>query len=181
MKKTLLISVFALFVLGIAFVVLARLGMRQTDEDREFSKKGQISAVTETSNYENKSEDSDDAESDYQGQVLPTSTEISGHYSNEEEAVGEDVMVYEVSVGATIDPHELQISYGDIVFFKNLTSKPVFLEAVGGDPYPEFSSGEIQPGKSYQFKFIKVGTWRYHDQHNQKQSAQITVTDTKPQ
>ncbi len=64
-------------------------------------------------------------------------------------------------------PSEIEIDQGDIVEFKNESPK-FFWPASNIHPthgiYPEFDPKDaIWPGKTWGFRFNKVGTWKFHD------------------
>lgn len=79
-----------------------------------------------------------------------------------------DVQVFEVVYnGSEYSPATSTIRVGDIVIFKN-NSKGSFQPASSPHPnhtdYPEFDAQKpIAAGQSFQFKFTKAGTWRFHD------------------
>jgi plastocyanin len=93
---------------------------------------------------------------------------------------GNDVAVTEITYdGKTFSPSAVTIKSGDVVIFKN-NSTADFWPASGPHPthtlYPEFDAKKgIAPGQSYQFKFIKVGIWPFHDHLNPSAFGKITV------
>jgi plastocyanin len=92
-----------------------------------------------------------------------------GQFSDESDAGGgSDVQVREVVYnGTSYSPAELSIKVGDVVVFKNASTK-AFWPASAPHPqhtnYPEFDPKRaIAAGGSWEFKFLKAGTWPYHD------------------
>lgn len=57
---------------------------------------------------------------------------------------------------SAFDPGSITISSGDTVKWTNMESNT---HTVVG---PDFSSGNISSGKSYEHKFTKIGTYDYH-------------------
>jgi plastocyanin len=94
---------------------------------------------------------------------------------------GADVMVHEIAFnGTAFSPATLSIKQGDIVIFRNNSNK-AFSPASAPHPahtdYPEFDpKRQIAAGGSYQFKFEKVGSWRFHDHLTPSAFGTITVT-----
>lgn len=90
-------------------------------------------------------------------------------------------MVYDISYdGTKYTPSTLNIKQGDIVRFKN-NSKDSFWPASAPHPehtdYPEFDAkSALAAGKTFEFKFTKVGTWKFHDHIKPSAFGSITVT-----
>lgn len=107
-----------------------------------------------------------------------------GIYSDgsEMEPFGPDILVSEVIYdGAKFLPASLSIKTGDVVIFKNSSQKD-FWPASDPHPthtnYPEFDAKKpIPPGGTFQFKFMKSGTWGYH---NHLQPAVTGVIKVNP-
>ena len=103
------------------------------------------------------------------------------HFSSGEEADGVDTQVFEISYdGNAYTPSTLNIKSGDIVVFKN-KSKDTFWPASNPHPlhtdYPEFDPKKpVAAGQMYQFKFLKVGVWKFHDHLNPTARGVVTVT-----
>lgn len=103
------------------------------------------------------------------------------HFSGEADIGGNDVSVQQVVYnGTSFTPSSLTVKSGDIVVFKNQSSSS-FWPASGPHPehtdYPEFDPKKpIPAGQSFQFKFTKVGTWKYHDHMNSAARGTITVS-----
>ena len=104
-----------------------------------------------------------------------------GQFSGEADIQGGDTAVFEVIYdGAKFSPATLTIKQGDIVVFKNQSDGP-FWPASAPHPshtnYPEFDSkSAIAAGKSFEFKFTKIGSWGYHDHLNSSAFGTIKVT-----
>lgn len=87
---------------------------------------------------------------------------------SEMEPFGPDIQVFEVVYdGAKFSPASLSIKAGDVVIFKN-SSQVNFWPASDPHPthtdYPEFDAKKpIPPGGTFQFKFMQLGTWGYHN------------------
>jgi plastocyanin len=117
-----------------------------------------------------------------QDQVATTTPKpSSGTFSDENNAMNPDVQVYEVSYdGKAYTPASLEIRVGDIVFFKNASSGS-FWPASAPHPthtiYPEFDAkAALKAGATFEFKFTKVGEWKYHDHLNPSAYGVIKVT-----
>lgn len=96
-------------------------------------------------------------------------TKPDAHFSGEGDITGEsDVMVYEVSFdGKKFSPSTVTVKAGDIVQFKNKSTEN-FRPASDPHPahtnYPGFDAQQqLAPGKTFEFKFLKLGSWGYHD------------------
>lgn len=87
---------------------------------------------------------------------------------SEMEPFGPDILVSEVVYdGTKFAPASLSIKAGDVVVFKN-SSQVDFWPASNPHPahtdYPEFDAKKpVPPGGTFQFKFLKPGTWGYHN------------------
>lgn len=105
---------------------------------------------------------------------------IKSDYSNETDIMDTEVSIEEVNYdGKSFQPSKLEIKTGDIVIFRNKSDKG-FWPASGPHPkhtnYPEFDAkSSIAPGQSFEFKFIKAGTWAYHDHLNASSTGTIVV------
>ncbi len=110
----------------------------------------------------------------------PSTTQSQGHFSTEQDVEGVDVQVFEVAYdGDAYTPNTLSVKNGDIVIFKN-NSKGDFWPASNPHPlhtdYPEFDPKKpIAAGKTFEFKFTKVGTWKFHDHLNPTARGAVTV------
>lgn len=108
----------------------------------------------------------------------PTSDQ--GRFSDEGDLMSPDVAVVEIAFsGTAYSPATVTIKNGDIVVFKNNSDKD-FWPASASHPdhliYPEFDAKQgIAPGKTYQFKFTKVGEWGFHDHLTPSAFGKITV------
>ena len=99
------------------------------------------------------------------------------HYSDESDIDGNDILVHEVGVsGALYAPTSLTVKTGDIVVFKNTGNTDFRIKS---DTYPNLDSVDPQPaGELFQFKFVKVGTWKYYNAMA-KSNATGTIIVTK--
>jgi len=111
----------------------------------------------------------------------PATAPPGSHFSDEQDIEGNDVQVYEVDYnGMGFTPASLSIKAGDIVVFKNKSNLD-FWPASNPHPthtdYPGFDAGQsLAPGKSFQFKFVKTGSWKFHNHLNPSQGAVINVS-----
>lgn len=100
---------------------------------------------------------------------------------SEMEPFGPDIMVSEVVYdGTKFNPSSLSIKAGDVVIFKN-KGTTAFWPASNPHPahtdYPEFDAkAAIAPGGSFQFKFLKAGSWGYHNHLNPQATGVINVS-----
>lgn len=107
-------------------------------------------------------------------------TNTNGQFSDESDL--DQGQVYEVTFnGTAYAPATLNIKAGDTVVFKNNSDKS-FWPASAPHPqhtnYPEFDAKKsIAPGQSFQFKFIKVGSWGFHDHLTPTAFGKINVTE----
>ncbi len=108
---------------------------------------------------------------------LPSET----RFSDESDIEGLDVQVTEIDFnGKSFSPSTVTIKLGDIVIFRN-KSQQNFWPASSVHPvhtdYPEFDTkAAIAPGKSFDFKFTKLGTWKFHDHLNPSSTGSIVVS-----
>ena len=125
---------------------------------------------------------------DDSGVKVETGTEVKtgagqseGTFSGGEgDILAPDVLVVQVDYdGAKFSPASVDIKVGDIVIFKN-NGDVGFWPASANHPmhtlYPEFDAKQsIAPGGKWQFKFEKVGAWKYHDHLNPSATGVINV------
>jgi len=115
-----------------------------------------------------------------QENVADTAASKSTYSDETDISSGAEVQVFEVSYdGKAFSPASLDIRMGDVVFFKNNSDSP-FWPASGPHPthgmYPEFDAkAPVKPGETFQFKFLRVGEWKYHDHMNNGVSGVINV------
>ena len=101
-------------------------------------------------------------------------------YSDESGITAPDIVVHEITFsGTAYSPKTLTIKQGDIVVFTNNGSKD-FWPASDNHPshtvYPEFDAKSgIDAGKTFQFKFAKKGSWKFHDHLTPSATGTITV------
>jgi plastocyanin len=110
-----------------------------------------------------------------------TPANTQGQFSGEADVTGDTAVKEVVYDGTKFTPATVTIKVGDIVVFKNQGTSPF---RVASDPhpthtnYPEFDSkSAVAAGKSYEFKFTKVGTWGYHDHMNPSATGTVKVTN----
>lgn len=105
-----------------------------------------------------------------------------GQFSSEDDIMAPDVAVHEISFsGTAFSPATLTIKKGDIVVFRNNSDKD-FWPASAMHPdhllYPEFDAKQaLAPGSKYEFKFLKVGAWGFHDHLTPTAFGKITVQE----
>lgn len=114
--------------------------------------------------------------------TTPTTPPTGGQFSDENDAGGgSDVQVREIVYnGTAFTPNELNIKVGDMVIFRNNSTK-AFWPASGPHPqhtnYPEFDPKRaIAAGGTWEFTFTKAGIWPFHDHLNATVFGRITVT-----
>ncbi len=94
---------------------------------------------------------------------------------------GSDVAVHSIVYdGTKFIPTSITIKQGDIIIFKNASSKG-FWPATDPHPshtnYPGFDADHaVAPGDTFEFKFTKLGNWGYHDHLNPSTDGSIVVT-----
>lgn len=173
MKNKLFIIIGVLVVLGAGFYF--------------YSQKNPAQAPTLDSNSQTsgdameKKDDSTVDAMEKKDSTTPPTNNNGGTFSGEEGIEGADVQVFEVSYnGSSFSPSSLKIKAGDIVTFKNTSNDELW---VASNPhpvhtdYPEFNSKNLIPtGQTFDFKFIKVGTWGYHNHRNTSVTGTIIVT-----
>lgn len=176
-KKTLIPIVIVLVVLCGAGVLVARRSARMGEVSSNQTATPPMSTVTEDG-----SQPVVATATTSEPAVAPTQpSEVAGRFSGESDIEGSDVQVFDIAYdGTTFSPSILSIKNGDVVIFKN-KSKVEFRPASNPHPthtdYPEFDAKQpIAAGKSYQFKFTKNGTWKFHDHLNSSVQGAITVT-----
>ncbi len=91
-----------------------------------------------------------------------------------------DVAVFEITYnGSSFTPSSLPIKSGDVVIFKNESSKSFWpVSGITSDQpeYPEFDAKKaILPGQNWQFKFTNSGEWSFHDNLNPSAIGKIKV------
>jgi plastocyanin len=104
-----------------------------------------------------------------------------GQFSSGEEGdAGADILVVQVNFdGTSFSPKTQEIKAGDVVIFKNNSTKdfyPVVDQGLIAD-YPEFDAkAAISPGGKFQFKFEKAGTWNFYDRLDPSATGTIKVS-----
>lgn len=172
MKKTPIIIIgIVLVIAGIGYYMLA-----QNQNQKTVSDSNSDANISEQTTNDSTSED--------QTQTPPaTKTTPNGTatFSGEETAGNVDVQVHEIVYnGKAYSPSSLDIKMGDVVFFKNESSGN-FWPASASHPthndYPEFDALKpIASGQTYEFKFEKIGDWKFHDHLNPSAFGVIRVT-----
>lgn len=93
--------------------------------------------------------------------------------------------VYHTDSG--FSPNPLKIKVGETIIFKNDGSRPIWVASAvhpthnvypttGGCIGSTFDScADIEPGKSWSFKFDFMGNWKYHDHLNASDYGSIIV------
>lgn len=143
-----------------------------------YSQSKQTSAPVETNNQ---TSNVNNSKEEATPQTPATSTnETQGTLSDATAMEDGEAKVYEIAFnGTAYTPNTLTIKNGDIVVFKNNSEKN-FWPASAPHPqhtnYPEFDAkGALAPGKTFQFKFTKVGKWGFHDHLTPTAFGSITV------
>lgn len=175
-KKTIIPVVLVLIVVGGAGVLVARRGSESGRVSPDQARVQEVPPIMEDTSQLPTATDSAPV-------FEPTPAQppvVSGRFSGEDDIEGNDVQVFDISYdGTRFTPDALSIRSGDVVIFKN-KSKGAFQPASDPHPthtdYPEFDAKQPVPaGKSYQFKFTRTGTWKFHDHSNPGARGTVTV------
>lgn len=173
MNKKVIYGVIALIVLLIVAGVIYTQSNQQINQQESLTPEDNSEMLTEeVSNFPVTSEEPE--------MVTPQTNQSSGRFSGEDDIMAPDIIVHEVSFsGSAFSPANLTIKNGDIVVFKNNSSKD-FWPASAPHPqhtdYPEFDPKKrIAPGGTYEFKFTKTGAWGFHDHITPSAFGKITV------
>jgi len=175
-KKVLYVILAVLVLVAIGLYVYNQNGQNQTASDQT----NQNTATTLNQGSDT-STPLDNTTATHSTPPAPT-TPDNTHFSDESDiGGGSDVQVREVTFnGTSFSPTPLTIKVGDIVVFKNESTKafwPASAPHHGHTNYPEFDAKKaIAPGGDFQFKFTKVGTWAYHDHLTPTAFGSIVVT-----
>ncbi|MBL8031412.1 MAG: hypothetical protein JNK33_03760 [Candidatus Doudnabacteria bacterium] len=175
-KKTIIPIVIALILVGGAGVLVTRRGVDTAQPSPDRVPAENVFPVTEDTSQLPAATGS--APVPEPTQVKPPT--VSGRFSGEEDIEGSDVQVFDISYdGTNFTPNTLSIKNGDVVIFKN-KSKVAFWPASDPHPthtdYPEFDAKQpVLAGKSYQFKFTRTGTWKFHDHSNVSAKGSVVV------
>ncbi len=177
-NKQILAGCIVLILAGIGYVAFSQRGNQQdtaesttgtqAQSDTDQGANGTDSAAVETTEEQPKP-------------VEQPPKESRGVFSDEYDITNVDVQVHEVIYdGTSFLPNSLEIKAGDIVFFKNESAKS-FWPASDPHPshtaYPEFDAkASLAAGATFDFKFIKVGTWGFHDHLRPAATGTIIVT-----
>lgn len=146
----------------IALIVLIIIGGVVYMQSQDASQEAADTEITETEQTESTTDANADA-------ITPNQTATDeGRFSDESDVMDEEAAVHEISFsGTAYSPAQITIKNGDIVVFKNNSTKD-FWPASARHPdhleYPEFDAKQaIAPGGTFQFKFTKTGAWGFHD------------------
>lgn len=178
-KKTIIPIVIALIILGGAGILVARRSAQTDQVSSDHSAAQPGSTVMEDKSQPPVATAPSPTPTPVPAETLPSA--VTGHFSGEGDIEGSDVQVFDIVYdGTTFSPSSLSVKNGDVVIFKN-KSKAAFRPASDPHPthtdYPAFDAKQpIPAGKSYQFKFTKVGTWKFHDHLNPSAQGSVTVT-----
>lgn len=100
---------------------------------------------------------------------------------SEAEGMAPDILVSEIVYdGKAFSPSTLNIKVGDIVVFRNKSEGDMW-PASAPHPthtdYPEFDPKDsIASGAKWQFTFLKVGNWKFHDHLNSSVFGTVNVS-----
>lgn len=118
--------------------------------------------------------------------TVATKTEInikdlpSTYSSGEEIAPSPDIQVVAINYdGKAFSPSSVNIKVGDYVIFYNKSSAS-FWPASADHPthtqYPELNANKaIEAGGKFQFQFLKLGAWSFHDHLNPSVTGVVNV------
>lgn len=172
MKKTSIIIIgIVLVISGIGYVMF-----RQNQDKQVNSNDSSNPEITEHATH--------DSTPEAQNQTPPATKNTpngTATFSGEETAGNVDVQVHEIVYdGKAYSPSSLDIKMGDVVFFKNESSGnfwPASASHPTHDEYPEFDALKpIPAGETYEFKFEKIGDWKFHDHINPSAFGVVHVT-----
>lgn len=173
MNNKSLYSILAIIIIVIVAAVVYMQSGKQTSEQANMESINPTQTETSQSNAQSElATNSDTATAD------PNST--TGTFSGETDVTNVDVAVHEIVFsGTAFTPKSLEINNGDVVVFKNDSDKS-FWPASAPHPqhtdYPEFDPKKsIATGGSWEFKFTKTGTWKFHDHLTPSAFGSITV------
>lgn len=114
---------------------------------------------------------------------LPKTPDVNangGTFSEEGDVTAPDIQVEEIVYdGKNFQPSSLTVKVGDIVIFRNKSTK-AFWPASNPHPahtdYPEFDAKKaVAAGQTFEFKFTKEGTWKFHDHLNPTATGVVVV------
>ena len=174
--KQILVVIIVLILAGIGYVLFAKNG-QQNDQELSTNQ----STQSETQNQSGTDSATPEESTEQPKSAEPVTTESKGIFSDEYDITNVDIQVFEVSYsGGQFLPNSLEIKVGDIVVFKN-DSPGDFWPASGPHPthtaYPEFDAkSAIASGKTFDFKFLKAGSWKFHNHLNPEATGTIVVT-----
>lgn len=178
-KKTIIAIVITLIILGGAGILVARRSAQTGQVSSDHVVAQPTPVVTEDNSQISAATATNPAPTPAPTEAQPPA--VAGHFSGESDIEGSDVQVFDIVYdGITFSPSSLSVKNGDVVIFKN-KSQAAFRPASDPHPthtdYPAFDAKQpIPAGKSYQFKFTKVGTWKFHDHLNPSAHGSVTVT-----
>ncbi len=186
MQNKILYTILALLIIALVGLYIYGKGQTQNPEVLTSSNEQTASTILDedrqvdsnSSGNSNSQTNSDDPDSP----VSSPNNSSQAQYSDESDIQDPNISVHEVTYdGTKFTPASLTIKQGDIVFFQN-NSEDVFWPASGPHPqhsnYPEFDAKkELASGKSFQFKFTKVGSWPYHDHLQPSVTGTIKVVE----
>jgi plastocyanin len=153
--------------------------------------KNKVLAPTTEDSLENSSAKSESSSEEKQSPETPLTADAlkdapsfpnETRFSDESDIEGLDIQVTEIDFnGKSFSPATVSIKLGDIVIFRN-KSQQDFWPASSAHPthseYPEFDAkAAIAPGKSFDFKFTKLGTWKFHDHLSPSSTGSIIVSE----
>ena len=156
-----------------------------------YQQKNKLLAPTTEKSLENSSAKTESSSEEKQSPEMPLTTDApkdvaslpsETRFSDESDIEGLDVQVTEIDFdGKSFSPATVSIKLGDIVIFRN-KSQQNFWPASSAHPthseYPEFDAkAAIAPGKSFDFKFTKLGTWKFHDHLSPSSTGSIVVSE----
>lgn len=181
-KKVLIPAIIVIVLVVAAGFLAARKGAEHPAENdtANTNNTANVSQDTPQSNPSGQTTPPDVVEPPAQPALPAADTQTQGHFSAEQDIEGVDVQVFEIVYnGDSFSPSTLFIKNGDIIIFKN-ESKGDFWPASNPHPlhtdYPEFDPKKpVAAGKTYEFKFTKAGTWKFHDHLNSPARGTIVV------
>ncbi len=174
--KQILVVIIVLILAGIGYVLFAK---NSKQDDKELDTNQIPESITQ--NQSGTDSVNPDETNEQPVPAAPVTTESKGIFSDEYDITNVDIQVFEVVYdGSQFLPNSLDLRSGDIVVFKNQGSKsfwPVSNPHPTHTDYPEFNAREaIAAGETFDFKFVKAGSWKFHDHLNPEATGVVTVT-----
>jgi plastocyanin len=87
---------------------------------------------------------------------------------------------YVVTIDQNFHPDHLEIKIGDSVIWKNFDADEHTVTSELGSSEPQengqFDSGRLPSGSSFQYTFLRTGTYRYYDRLHPQMTGKVVVS-----